>query len=101
MLLSLKFVDFKRTKYFFVPVYAGWASLVIQVFLGVSLYMTGEEVASTKGFHYFYGFLLFAVATIMWSYRNSLPANKKVLIYGLSSIFMGAMGLRAALLVLL
>ncbi len=101
MLLALKFVDLKRMKYFYVPVYVGWATLVLQVFLGVSLYMSGEKVASTKGFHYFYGFLLFGLATVMWSYRNSLPNNKKILIYGLSSLFMGAMGLRAALLVLL
>lgn len=101
MLAALKLKNLKRLKYFYVPVYIGWAAMVLQVLLGVSLYMSGAKVPSEKGFHYFYGFLLFVIATVIWSYRNSLPKDRKILIYGLVSIFMGGMALRSALLVLL
>lgn len=100
MLFSLKYKHLQRNKRFFWPVYLGWITIVIQAFLGVSVYMSGYEVGEGKGFHYFYGFLLFAIATVIWSYRNQL-SNKRVLIYGISSLFIGAMGLRTALLVLL
>ena len=100
MLISLKVKSLQRKKNFYLPVYIGWVTIVLQVFLGVSLYMSGDKVSEGKGFHYFYGFLLFAIATVIWSYRNQL-AKHRVLIYGLSSLFMGAMALRSALLVLL
>lgn len=101
MFIGLKNNTIRRHKHFLTPVYVGWATIVLQVFLGVSLYMSGYHVANNKGFHYFYGFLLFGIATVIWSYRNSLPADKKILIYGASSLFMSAMALRSALLVLL
>jgi len=100
MLLSLKNKSWQRKKRFFWPVYAGWITMVLQVLLGVSLYMSGTHVGDGEGFHYFYGFLLFGIATVIWSYRKQLGKHR-VLIYGLSSLFMGAMGLRSALLVLL
>ena len=100
MLLALKMKDLKRKKYFFAPVYAGWLTISIQGFLGISLFMSGSEVSPAKGFHYFYGFIAMMTAAVLFSYSKTL-GSKKILIYGISSLFLGGIGIRAALLVLL
>lgn len=100
MLVSLKFVELKRKKNFFVPVYVGWVAICVQAFLGISLFMSGAEVGSQKGFHYFYGFIAMMTAAILFAYSRSL-GNKKILIFGLSSLFLAGLGIRAALIVLL
>lgn len=100
MLVSLKWKNLKRKKNFFAPVYVGWLAIAIQGFLGISLFMSGSEVESTKGFHYFYGFIAMMTAAILFSYSKTL-GSKKILIYGISSLFLAGLGTRAALLVLL
>lgn len=100
MLTSLKVKDLKRKKYFFTPVYIGWLAIAIQGFLGISLFMVGNEVESTKGFHYFYGFIAMMTAAVLFSYSKTL-GSKKILIYGISSLFLAGIGTRSALLVLL
>lgn len=100
MLLSLKFKHWKRYKYFYTPVYAGWLAICVQGFLGISLYMSGYEVDQEKGFHYFYGFIAMMTAAILYSYTKTL-GSKKILIYGISSLFLAGIGTRSALLVLL
>lgn len=100
MLISLKLVDLKRKKYFYAPVYVGWLAICIQAFLGISLYMSGYEVGPGKAFHYFYGFIGMMTAAILFSYSRSL-GNKKILIFGISSLFIVGLGIRATLIVLL
>lgn len=100
MLISLKFVDLKRRKYFFTPVYFGWLAISVQSLLGISLYMSGEKVDPSKGFHYFYGFIAIMTAGIIYSYSRTL-GKKKILIYGISSLFLAGLGIRSAMLVLL
>lgn len=100
MLISLKLVDLKRKKYFYAPVYFGWLAICIQAFLGISLYMSGYEVGQGKAFHYFYGFIAMMTAAILFSYSRSL-GNKKIIIFGISSLFLAGLGIRAALIVLL
>ena len=100
MLLSLKWKNWKRKKYFFVPVYAGWIAMCVQAFLGISLYMSGESVGSTKGFHYFYGFITMMPAAILFSYRLTM-GSKRIMIFGISSLFLAGLGIRSALIVLL
>jgi len=100
MLVSLKWKHLKRKKYFYAPVYAGWLTIAVQGFLGISLFMTGSEVETTKGFHYFYGFIAMMTAAILFSYSKTL-GSKKILIYGISSLFLAGLGIRSTLLVLL
>lgn len=100
MLISLKYKQLCRKKYFLWPVYFGWLAVAIQVFLGISLYMNDYHVEHGKGFHYFYGFIALMTASVLFSYRNSL-GSKKVLIYGISSLFLAGLGIRTALIVLL
>lgn len=100
MLISLKLVDLKRKKYFYAPVFVGWIAICVQAFLGISLYMSGEEVGQGKAFHYFYGFIAMMTAAILFAYSRSL-GSKKILIFGISSLFLAGLGIRAALIVLL
>ncbi|MFN8015518.1 MAG: hypothetical protein U0R17_02775 [Acidimicrobiia bacterium] len=95
MFLSLKIVDLKRKKYFFAPVYIGWLAICVQAFLGISLFMSGEKLGTGKGFHYFYGFIAMMTAAILFSYSKTM-GKKKILIYAVSSLFLGGLGIRAA-----
>ena len=100
MLASFKYKDLRRKKNFFAPVYVGWLAICIQGFLGISLYMTGQEVGTGKGFHYFYGFIAMMTAAVLFSYSKTM-GSKKILIYGISSLFLAGISTRSALLVLL
>ncbi len=81
---------------------AGWiavgvaqAIIVAQVVLGVLL-QTSEDIDS--GQHQLYGFAAFMSIGIIFAYRNEMR-DKPYLLYGLGSLWLMGLGLRAIYLV--
>jgi hypothetical protein len=68
------------------------ATIVVQVLAGVWLMTRDHRVADD--FHAFYGFGSLLAAVIIYSYRPQLK-HVKYLLYGLGSIFLMGMALRA------
>ena len=81
---------------------AGWiavgvaqAIIIVQVILGVVL-QSSEDIDS--GQHQLYGFAAFMSIGIIFAYRNEMP-DKPYLLYGLGSLWLMGLGLRAIYLV--
>lgn len=81
---------------------AGWIAVVVaeviviaQVILGVLL-QVNEEIEGDR--HQLYGFAAFASVGIIFAYRNEMR-EKPYLLYGLGSLWLMGLGIRAALLV--
>ena len=80
---------------------AGWIAVVIaevivlaQVILGVIL-MVNEDIEGDR--HQLYGFSAFASVGIIFAYRNEMK-DRPYLLYGLGSLWLMGLGIRAALL---
>jgi len=80
---------------------AGWVAVVVaevvvlaQVILGVILQVE-DEVEGDR--HQLYGFAAFASVGIIFAYRNEMR-DKPYLLYGLGSLWLMGLGIRAALL---
>jgi len=67
-------------------------AMLIQVVLGVALYMQG--VRPTDDFHLFYGVVILFTLTFAYIYRSQL-AKRPALAYGLLLLFVMGLGLRA------
>lgn len=67
-------------------------TIVIQVLAGV--WLVAVEHLSARDFHAFYGFGTVIAAAIIYSYRPQLK-HVKYLLYGLGSLFLMGMALRA------
>ncbi|MFN8052950.1 MAG: hypothetical protein U0Q22_16005 [Acidimicrobiales bacterium] len=76
-------------------VVAAEGSIFVQVGLGVWL-MAVQHVTPPQ-FHTFYGFVTLVFVAIFFAYRNQLRANL-YLLYGLGSLFLMGMGIRAMIL---
>ena len=81
---------------------AGWALVaaaqlivVVQVVLGVVL-QVGDDIEG--GQHQLYGFAAFASVGIIFAYRNEMR-DRPHLLYGLGSLWMMGLGIRALFLV--
>ena len=70
-------------------------SIGVQAILGVIL-IAGED-REINGLHLLYGFLALAAAGIIYSYKSQL-AGKKYLLYGLGSLFLMGLGIRAMII---
>ena len=70
------------------------SSIFVQVAMGVGL-VAGQGIKAPK-FHMFYGFVAIITVGIIYSYRAQL-AHKKYLLYGLGSLFIMGLGIRAML----
>ena len=80
---------------------AGWAAVVVaelvvlaQVILGVIL-QVNEDIEGDR--HQLYGFAAFASVGIIFAYRNEMK-DRPYLLYGLGSLWLMGLGIRAAVL---
>ncbi len=80
---------------------AGWVAIVVaelivmaQVILGVVL-QVDEDIPGDR--HQLYGFSAFASVGIIFAYRNEMK-DRPYLLYGLGSLWLMGLGIRAALL---
>ena len=81
---------------------AGWVAVVVaqvivaaQVVVGV-IYQNTEDVEAAR-FHQLYGFAAFASVGIIYAYRSEMR-ERPYLLYGLGSLWLMGLGLRAATL---
>lgn len=81
---------------------AGWVAVIVaevivmaQVVLGVLL-QVNDEIEGDQ--HQLYGFAAFASVGIIFAYRNEMR-EKPYLLYGLGSLWLMGLGIRAVLLV--
>ena len=74
--------------------FTGFAQLTVfvQVILGVTLVAHYKLVA--KKFHMFYGFVAIIAVGIIYSYRQQME-KQRYLLYGLGSLFIMGLGIRA------
>ena len=68
-----------------------WATIVLQVVLGVLLSKRDIEAPE---FHEFYGFVALISAALIYSYRAQIK-DKQYLLFGLGNLFIMGLGLRA------
>lgn len=80
---------------------AGWVAVIIaesivlaQVVIGVIL-QVNEDVEGNR--HQLYGFAAFASVGIIFAYRNEMK-DRPYLLYGLGSLWLMGLGIRAAVL---
>ncbi len=80
---------------------AGWivviaaeVTVLIQVFLGVSIVMR-EEIDNDQ--HMLYGFAAFASVGLIYAYRNEMR-DRPYLLYGLGSLWLMGLGIRGVFL---
>jgi hypothetical protein len=67
-------------------------AIAVEVLLGVLL--VAREDREAPQFHAFYGFVALASVGIIYSYRHQL-AGRRYLLYGLGSLFLMGLGIRA------
>lgn len=68
-----------------------WATIVVQVVVGVLLLNRDLE---TEQFHEFYGFVALIAAALIYSYRQQVREHQ-YLLFGLGNLFIMGLGLRA------
>jgi hypothetical protein len=78
-------------------VVAAEVSIFVQAALGVGL-VAGEKIEPPQ-FHLFYGFVAIIAVGILYSYRSTSPwvRERVYLVYGLGSLFLMGLGIRAML----
>jgi hypothetical protein len=69
-------------------------SIFVQVTFGVAL-VSAQDIDPPQ-FHMFYGFVAILAVGIIYSYRSQL-AGRRYLLYGLGSLFLMGLGIRAML----
>ena len=74
---------------------AAEAALFVQVVIGVVM-VSGQGYVTPR-FHAFYGFVALFTVGLLYAYRNSLRSNL-YLLYGLGSLFLMGLAIRAMLL---
>ena len=83
-----------RTRAMWWTVVAAEVTIFVQVALGVAaMQVEGYEPAQ---FHMFYGFVAIIAVAIIYSYRQQM-AHRLYLLYGLGSLFLMGLGIRALL----
>ena len=73
------------------------AELTIPVQVTMGVVMVSAQHKRPPQFHMFYGFVALLVVGLIYSYRQQL-AHRKYLLYGLGSLFLMGLGIRAMLL---
>ena len=85
----------KSTRFFWAAIVAAQIIVFAQAIVGVAL--QSEEKIEPDDFHYLYGFSMIIAITLLYGYRNTI-GNKKFLLYGLGSLFIMGLGIRAMFL---
>ena len=81
-----------RTRSMWLTVAVAQGTIGVQVVLGVVVMQNdGREATSL---HMFYGFIAFATAGVMYSYRNQVE-QWRYLVYGLGGLFLMGLALRS------
>lgn len=73
------------------------AELSIFAQVGMGVWLLSVHHVAAPAFHTFYGFVTLISVLILFAYRNQLRANL-FLLYGVGSIFLMGLGLRAIVL---
>ncbi len=92
--LAANWLEQLRTRAMWWFVVIAESSIFVQVAMGVGM-VAGQGIKAPK-FHMFYGFVAIITVGIIYSYRAQL-AHKKYLLYGLGSLFIMGLGIRAML----
>ncbi len=85
----------KSTRFFWIAIVAAQIIVFAQAIVGVAL--QSKEDIEPDDFHYLYGFSMIIAIAILYGYRNTI-GNKKFLLYGLGSLFIMGLGIRAMFL---
>ena len=85
----------KSTRLFWVAIVATQIVVFVQATVGVAL--QSDENLEPDDFHYLYGFSMIIAIALLYGYRNTI-GNKKFLLYGLGSLFIMGLGIRAMFL---
>ena len=85
----------KSTRFFWIAIVAAQIIVFAQAIVGVAL--QSKENIEPDDFHYLYGFSMIIAIAILYGYRNTI-GNKKFLLYGLGSLFIMGLGIRAMFL---
>jgi hypothetical protein len=93
--LAAHFVPTLRHRLMWPAVGAAQAVIVVQVLLGVQLHLATDAPA---GRHQLYGFAAFISIGMLFAYRNEMR-DRPYLLYGLGSLWLMGLGLRAFQLV--
>ena len=75
-----------------VAIVAGWATVAVQVLLGV--YLSAGEDLEAPEFHEFYGFVALISVALIYSYRSQIK-DFQYLLVGLGGLFLMGLALRA------
>lgn len=90
--LAANWVEALRTRAMWWFVAVAQLTVFVQVILGVAM-VAGQGIEAPK-FHMFYGFVAIIAIGIIYSYRAQLKAHQ-YLLYGLGSLFVMGLGIRA------
>jgi hypothetical protein len=93
-LLAANWLESLRTRAMWWFVVAAQVSIFIQVAFGVGM-VAGQGIEAPQ-FHMFYGFVAIVAVAILYSYRTQL-SHRLYLLYGLGSLFLMGLGIRAML----
>ena len=85
----------KSTRFFWIAIVAAQIIVFVQAIVGVAL--QSYEDIEPNDFHYLYGFSMIIAIALLYGYRNTI-GNKKYLLYGLGSLFIMGLGIRAMFL---
>ena len=89
--LAAHWVDWLRGRPLWWFTGLAWATILIQVVLGVLL--SNRDIEAPE-FHEFYGFVALISAALIYSYRAQIK-DKQYLLFGLGNLFIMGLGLRA------
>lgn len=92
--LAANWIEALRTKAMWWFVIVAELSIFVQVGLGVGL-VAGQGVKAPR-FHMFYGFVAIISVGLIYSYRQQMMKHR-YLLYGLGSLFLMGLGIRAKL----
>lgn len=93
-LLAANWIESLRTRAMWWFVVAAQLSIFVQVAFGVGM-VAGQGIEAPQ-FHMFYGFVAIVAVAILYSYRTQLK-HRLYLLYGLGSLFLMGLGIRAML----
>jgi hypothetical protein len=95
--LAANWLPALRTRALWWYVVVAELTIFVQVSLGVAL-VAGQDIDPPQ-FHLFYGFVAIIAVGILYSYRSTSPwvRQHQFLVYGLGSLFLMGLGIRAVL----
>lgn len=92
--LAANWIEALRTRAMWWFVVIAELTIFVQVALGVGM-VAGQGIQAPK-FHMFYGFVAIIAVGIIYSYRQQMEKHR-YLLYGLGSLFIMGLGIRAML----